>query len=116
MAIPIHRVVTMPVTPQSNSIYFVKGPPSKIVVTGNGGDTVEFANGSNGGAGSVSYEHVQNTATGLWTVAHNLGFRPTVTVTTTGGLEVAGGEVVHLSLYTLTIEFDVAFSGRARCT
>ena len=70
--------------------------------------------GSSGSAGST-YIHTQSTPLDVWTVAHNLGFRPTVTVTTTGGVEVEGGEVLHVSTVVLTITFDVAFTGSARC-
>lgn len=70
--------------------------------------------GPSGGAAST-YVHTQSSSLDVWTVAHNLGFRPTVTVTTTGGVEVAGGEVLHLSNNVLTITFDVAFTGIARC-
>jgi hypothetical protein len=61
------------------------------------------------------HTHVQAAALLVWTVPHNLGFRPNVTVTTTGGQEVWGGEVLHLSVNTLTITFDVAMAGSADC-
>ena len=68
--------------------------------------------GTNGSAGA-RYVHVQASAATLWTVAHNLGFRPVVAIYTVGGLQVEGGEVLHLSTLTLTITFDVAFAGSA---
>lgn len=66
------------------------------------------------GSPGAGYVHVQSSSAAVWTVAHNLGYRPGVTVTTTGGVEVEGGEVLHLSTNVLTITFDVAFAGFAR--
>jgi hypothetical protein len=67
------------------------------------------------GSAGTSYDHLQSSASAVWTVPHNLGYLPTVSVRTIGGLEVEGGEVLHLSVNTLTITFDVAFTGTARC-
>ena len=61
-----------------------------------------------------SYTHTQSSAASTWTVPHNLGFRPAVTVTTVGGL-VMYGEEIHLSTNTLQILFVVPVSGTARC-
>ena len=69
--------------------------------------------GANGSPGT-SYEHTQASASALWTVAHNLGFRPAVSILTTGGVEILGGEILHLSVNTLQITFDEAFAGSAR--
>lgn len=66
--------------------------------------------GANGSAGA-RYVHTQASAATLWTVPHNLGFRPVVSIYSAGGQEIAGGEVLHLSALTLTITFDVAFAG-----
>ncbi len=67
------------------------------------------------GTAAGTYTHTQTSSLSVWTVAHNLGFRPSVTVMTTGGVGVEGSEVLHVSNNVLTITFDVAFSGTARC-
>ena len=64
----------------------------------------------------VTYVHVQTSALATWVVPHNLGVRPDVAITTTGGVEILGGEVVHLTVNTLQITFDEPFTGQARCT
>lgn len=64
--------------------------------------------------GIVAFEHVQSSAATTWTIAHNLGVRPVVSVTTTGGLQMLGN-VVYLSDLTLQITFAVAVAGVARC-
>lgn len=70
--------------------------------------------GPSGTAGG-RYIHTQSSPLAIWTVPHNLGFRPDVTITTIGGQEVWGGEVLHLSFNTLTLTFDVPFVGYADC-
>lgn len=68
------------------------------------------------GAGSSAYVHTQASELPTWTVAHNLGHKPSVAVFTIGSVEVVGGEVIHLDVNTLQILFDVPFAGWARCT
>lgn len=60
-----------------------------------------------------AYVHTQSSAATTWTIPHNLGFRPTVSITTTGGLAVIG-DVQHLSDNTLVLSFAVALAGTAR--
>lgn len=68
-----------------------------------------------GGPGGAEYVHTQASALATWTVNHNLGFKPDVYITSTGGVGVMG-EVLHVDTDTLLIYFDVPFSGYARCT
>lgn len=84
--------------------------PSIRIVSGG----VQGPPGPAGPAGS-SYEHTQAVAATVWTVPHNLGYRPGVTVLTTGGLEVLA-DVLHLSANTLTITFLAPLAGTARLT
>ncbi len=67
-----------------------------------------------GAAGDLSYTHTQSLASTLWTVTHNLGKRPAVTVVDSGGNEVVG-DVTHLDANNLTVTFSVAFGGVAYC-
>lgn len=101
VAAPTQPLVTIvaPSTPPTYTLTtYLQGPP-----------------GPSGPSGA-GYVHTQASALAVWTVPHNLGYRPSVSVTTTGGVEVEGGEVLHLSTNTLTITFDVAFAGSARLT
>lgn len=66
------------------------------------------------GAGDRHYTHTQAVPASVWTVAHNLGKRPAVTVVDSSGREVEG-DVQHGSATTLTITFSAAFSGTAYC-
>lgn len=57
--------------------------------------------------------HVQSVASTDWTIAHNLGYRPSVEVRTDGGV-VRQVAVHHLSDFTLTISFLLPSTGTAR--
>jgi hypothetical protein len=59
------------------------------------------------------FDFVQAVASSTWTVAHNLGYNPDVTVYSSGGLEVVA-EVLHIDSNNLTITFSSPFAGRAR--
>jgi putative salt-induced outer membrane protein YdiY len=61
---------------------------------------------------ATSYRHVQNAAATTWTINHNLKFRPNVTVFDSGNTMVEGN-VVHVSINQLTIQFSAAISGTA---
>lgn len=65
------------------------------------------------GPPGTAYEHTQAIAATVWTVNHNLGFRPDVAVFTTGGLEVEA-EVLHMSTNQTQITLLTAMTGFAR--
>ncbi|HRY32123.1 MAG TPA: hypothetical protein P5531_04055 [Bacteroidales bacterium] len=58
------------------------------------------------------YRHTQALPAAVWTVTHNLGKRPSVTVTDTAGTQVEG-QVDYVNSNTLTITFSAPFSGYA---
>lgn len=69
-----------------------------------------FASLSPGASAPVKY--LQSfTASSLWTVNHNLGREPSVTVLTVGGLEMLA-DVQHTSLNQFTVSFSQPQSGR----
>lgn len=62
--------------------------------------------------GDASYRHVQVSAATTWTIVHNLGKRPSVTVLdSTGNLCIV--KPVYTDLNTVTLTFPVAYSGEA---
>jgi hypothetical protein len=61
-----------------------------------------------------SYVHTQTTAQTEWIVNHGLGYKPSVTVYTIGGVEVEA-EVVHISDYQLRVRFSSPQTGYVRC-
>lgn len=68
-----------------------------------------------GGGGSPSYLHTQAVPSALWTVNHNLGFKPDVATYTSGGLEFVA-EVLHISDNQFTVTLALPTAGFARCT
>lgn len=65
------------------------------------------------GANGAGYVHSQQSADTQWVVNHNLGVRPSVSVTDTGGAEL-DAEVLHVSLNQLFILFNTPMAGLAR--
>ena len=62
--------------------------------------------------GRVSYTHLQDEVSNTWTVVHNLGFKPNVTVQDSAG-SIYEGEITYTNLDSLVIQFSSAFSGKA---
>ena len=60
----------------------------------------------------VSYVHTQSVAASTWTVVHNLGFYPNVTVRDSGGT-IYEGEISYTTLDSLTLTFSTQFAGNA---
>lgn len=65
------------------------------------------------GSNGAGFDYTQGAASDLWTVAHNLGFRPSVSTFTVGGVEMVGS-VQHLSADVLQIGFNTPVAGFAR--
>lgn len=59
-----------------------------------------------------SHIHTQTVASALWTITHNLGKYPSVSIIDSANEEVIG-EVEHINNNTLNIKFTAAFSGKA---
>lgn len=69
------------------------------------------ADGSIGGA----YEHIQAVASDVWTVNHNLGYRPAASLLTVGGKEM-WAEVIHTNTNQFVAYFDTPTTGVAICS
>jgi hypothetical protein len=61
---------------------------------------------------SGSYAHTQSVSSATWTITHNLGYRPAVSVVDSGGNYVIG-DVNYISTNSLTISFSSPFGGSA---
>ena len=81
---------------------------------------INFSNGSfteyqvwNGSdADADTYEYDQSGVSDDWTITHNLGKYPSVTVVDSAGTEVVG-DVTYISENVINIKFNSAFSGTA---
>jgi len=61
---------------------------------------------------SGSYAHTQSVSSATWTITHNLGYRPAVSVVDSGGNHVIG-DVNYVSVNALTVSFSAPFGGSA---
>lgn len=86
----------------------------QIVVTAPGPQGPSGVDGVQPGeiADLVAYTHTQSATSATWTIPHNLGFYPNVTVFDSGGSMVEGS-VTHTTINTLTITFSATISGKA---
>lgn len=65
------------------------------------------------GVGGGNYTHIQSTPSTTWTVVHNLGYHPGgVSVIDSAGTKVYG-DITHISVNQLVINFSAGFSGKA---
>lgn len=67
---------------------------------------------SSGSSGDAHYAHTQGIASASWTVTHNLGKFPSVTVIDSAN-NVVVGEIQYTNNNSLTISFTSTFSGKA---
>lgn len=67
------------------------------------------------GPPNVGYVFDQPSAAALWVINHNLGFRPSLALFTTGGLAMSA-EVLHTSINQVTVTFVLPTAGFARLT
>ena len=64
--------------------------------------------------GDLSYTHVQSTSAATWTINHNLGKYPSISVVDSGGSWVVGS-VDYTTINQCTVTFAGGFSGKAFC-
>lgn len=71
--------------------------------------------GTGSGGAAQRYEHVQSIAADTWTVNHNLGVRPHITIQSVGGVLMLA-EVIHTSANQALVYFDQPQAGLATCS
>ncbi|WP_027480511.1 hypothetical protein [Deinococcus pimensis] len=91
------RVITAVVQPQ---------PPPLVAAIATAGRTSPSVT-------NASYLHNQAVPSDVWTINHNLGFKPLVQVYTLGGVEV-DAEVQHLNSNQVRVSFVIPLAGTAR--
>jgi hypothetical protein len=91
--------------PSVSNIVILRVPNGSLTDDGNG--QVTFT-----GGGDAYYRHVQGVAAAIWTVVHNLGKFPSVSIVDSTGTTVYG--TVHYdSTSQVTLSFSGAFGGEA---
>jgi hypothetical protein len=104
----------------------VSAVTNTVTVTENGSSTVVTVpvtstvtavtvgpQGPQGPAGSAAYEFVQASPATIWTINHNLGYRPSVEILDAGSQEI-DGEVAHPSVNQTVVTLNPASAGLAR--
>lgn len=86
----------------------VSGPAPAVTLTGTApAQTLNFVLPVGG-----NYTHNQITSSATWTITHNLGFFPAVSVVDSGGNYVIG-DVNYVSQNVVTVSFNASFGGKA---
>jgi len=104
-------IVTKPIKP-SILVTAARGPSGAPGTPGDPGPSgAPGPQGPPGPAGGT-YRHVQGSASSLWTINHNLGFYPNVSVVDSAGTNIEG-EVTYVDGDNITILFTASFGGEA---
>lgn len=85
--------------------------PEVTVITGQQGPP--GAQGPAGPAGAAAYIHTQSVAATVWTINHNRGSRPSVTLFSVGGVEFEA-EIVHATVNQCLVYLSTPTAGSAR--
>lgn len=89
------------------------GPQGPIGPAGPKGDTGEPGpQGPSGEPENVSFVHEQQSFSNVWTINHNLGYRPAALVQDYSNNTIEGS-LQHQDINTLTISFNESVSGYA---
>lgn len=103
---------TIQVTEQSVEVVEGQAPNVEIAVTEQSVTISEAVVGLQGASGDLHYTHTQSTPSATWTITHNLGKRPSVTIVDSGGNEWKTA-VEHVSNNQTIVRFTAPFSGFA---
>jgi hypothetical protein len=66
------------------------------------------------GADGSGYTHTQASPSSMWTINHNLGFKPVISLYTTGSVEFEG-QITHISNNQAVVNLATPIAGFARC-
>jgi hypothetical protein len=91
-----------PVEPDTRVVYFPFNPATGDPITG-GGDDV-----------AAGFTYIQSIPASIWTIAHTLGYDPTVTIII--GDEEVDAEIEYPNNSVVVINFGVPVAGTARLT
>jgi hypothetical protein len=86
--------------------------PIRILPESGGARVIVSGGRGPAGPAGAGYVHTQEAAAATWTITHNLGRHPSVTVVDSGG-SVVIGDVAYVTANQVTVSFSAAFSGTA---
>lgn len=92
----------------SNEVVIVQPitPVVRVTAPGPQGPAGQFS------PGDISYTHTQASSSSVWTITHNLGFKPTAVVLDSAGTNCEGS-FSYPNNNTMVITFNSAFTGTA---
>ncbi len=97
----------------------LRGPPGPGGVPEAPSDGVAYVRRNlaweSAGAASSGYTHVQSVAASTWTINHMLGYRPSATLFTVGGVQF-DGEISHPTVNQTVVTLISPIAGSARLT
>ena len=64
---------------------------------------------------SANYVHTQGVAANTWTIAHNLGYYPNITVFDSTDRSILT-QIEHININNAVVHNDAAFAGKAYCS
>lgn len=110
------RQTVAPVTVVARPVQVaVEQPVQRVEVVHQPVQVVVLTGGPRGEPGGSYYEHTQSTPSTTWTINHNLGYRPSVELRTTGGQEF-DADIQHPTVNQVVVTLNTALAGYARLT
>jgi hypothetical protein len=96
----------------SSKAVITKSDKSVILTATKQGPAGPKGDTGSAGPGSTYYNHAQTAASTTWTINHNLGRIPSITVIDTAGSEIEG-DYAYPSVNTVVLTFSAATGGTA---
>ena len=100
-----HNSATAPAGPEEGQVYFNTSDQSFYGWDGTDWIDLSFDE-------ITSYKHVQSIPSDIWTINHNLGFYPNISIVDSSGRSVEG-DINYIDMNTVEASFAGAFAGEA---
>ena len=106
-------MTTVNVSAVTNTVTVTENGSSTVVTVPVTSTVTAITEGPQGPAGGSAFVYQQSTAAAVWTINHNLGYRPSVELLDAGSQEI-DGEVAHPSVNQTVVTLNPASAGLAR--
>ena len=106
-------MTTVNVSAVTNTVTVTENGSSTVVTVPVTSTVTAITEGPQGPAGGSAFVYQQSTAATVWTINHNLGYRPSVELLDAGSQEI-DGEVAHPSVNQTVVTLNPASAGLAR--
>lgn len=116
--IEVTQGVTIDITETGGQVVTVEATPTvhlDVATTGLQGATgPQGPIGTPGAPGGTRFPYTQTTPAAVWSVQHNLGYKPVFSTVIVGGTDVTdGADIFHIDTNTLTVSFSTPTTGEA---